>query len=159
MKIQTFSLKKSIWTNRLQNAMLFRHHVGDSDDNTLLSQDGVIKWKHFPRYWPFVWGIRRLPVNSPHKGQGHWVLMFSLICAWINAWVNNREAGDLRRHRAHYDAIVMILCMRLNNDSHGYHYARRYCYRYVFISIRFKKHSYNDHFIFVFRMNTYRWMI
>ena len=34
--------------------------------------------------------------------------MFSLICAWINNWVNNREAGDLRRHRAHYDVIVMI---------------------------------------------------
>ena len=33
--------------------------------------------------------------------------MFSLICAWINRWVNNREAGDLRRHRAHYDVIVM----------------------------------------------------
>ena len=32
---------------------------------------------------------------------------FSLICAWINGWVNNREAGDLRRHRAHYDVIVM----------------------------------------------------
>ena len=29
----------------------------------------VIKWKHFPRYWPFVRGIHRLPVNSPHKGQ------------------------------------------------------------------------------------------
>ena len=34
--------------------------------------------------------------------------MFSLICAWINAWVNNREAGDLRRHHAH-DVIVMRL--------------------------------------------------
>ena len=34
-------------------------------------------------------------------------LMFSLICAWINRWVNNREASDLRRHRPHYDVIVM----------------------------------------------------
>ena len=34
-----------------------------------LSHDGVMKWKHFPRYWPFVWGIHRPPVNSPHKGQ------------------------------------------------------------------------------------------
>ena len=34
-------------------------------------------------------------------------LMFSLICVWINDWVNNREAGDLRRYRAHYDVIVM----------------------------------------------------
>ena len=33
--------------------------------------------------------------------------MFSLICARVNCWVNNREAGDLRRHRAHYDVIVM----------------------------------------------------
>ena len=34
--------------------------------------------------------------------------MFSLICVWINGWVNNREAGDLRRHRGHYDVIVMM---------------------------------------------------
>ena len=66
----------------------------------------VIKWKHFPRYWPFERGNHRSPVNSPHKGQWRGALMFSLICAWINAWVNNREAGDLRRHRAHYDVIV-----------------------------------------------------
>ena len=33
--------------------------------------------------------------------------MFSLICAWVNGWVNDREAVDLRRHRAHYDVIVM----------------------------------------------------
>ena len=69
--------------------------------------DDVIKWKHFPRDWPFVRGIHRSPVNSPHKGQWRGALMFSLICAWINDWVNNREAGDLRRHRAHFDVIVM----------------------------------------------------
>ena len=69
--------------------------------------DDVIKWKHFPRYWPFVRGIHRSPVNSPHKGQWRGALMFSLICDWINGWVNNSEAGDLRRHRAHYDVIVM----------------------------------------------------
>ena len=69
--------------------------------------DDVIKWKHFPRNWPFVRGIHRSPVNSPHKGQWRGALMFSLICVWINDWVNNREAGDLRRHRAHHDFIVM----------------------------------------------------
>ena len=31
----------------------------------------------------------------------------SLICAWTNGWVNNRDACDLRRHRAHYDVTVM----------------------------------------------------
>ena len=69
--------------------------------------DDVIKWKHFPRYWPFVRGIHWSPVNSPHKGQWHGALMFYLICAWINGWVNNREAGDFRRHRAHSDVTVM----------------------------------------------------
>ena len=47
------------------------------------------------------------PVNSPHKGQLRGALMFSLICVGINGWVNNCEAGDLRRYRAHYDIIVM----------------------------------------------------
>ena len=47
------------------------------------------------------------PVNSPHKGQWRGALMFSLICVWINGWVNKREAGDVRRHRAQYDVIVM----------------------------------------------------
>ena len=41
--------------------------------------DDVIKWKHFSRYWPFVRGIHRSPVNSPHKGQWRGALMFSLI--------------------------------------------------------------------------------
>ena len=74
------------------------------------NHDDVIKWKHFPRYWPFVRGIHRSPVNSPHKGQWRGALMFSLICPWINDWVNNSEAGDLKRHRGHYDVNVMICC-------------------------------------------------
>ena len=72
-----------------------------------MKHDDVIKWKHFPRYWPFVCGIHWSPVNSLHKGQWRVALMFSSICAWINEWVNNREAGDLRRHRVQYDLIVM----------------------------------------------------
>ena len=72
-----------------------------------LNHDNVIKWKHLPRYWPFVRGVHRSWVNSPHKGQRRRALMFSLIWAWINGWINNREAGDLRRHRAHYDATVI----------------------------------------------------
>ena len=45
--------------------------------------------------------------NSPQKGQCRGALMFSLICVWINDWINNRQAGDLRRYRAHSDVIVM----------------------------------------------------
>ena len=83
----------------------FRHNVVQY--HRVLTHDDVIKWKYFPRYWPFVRGIHRSPVNSPHKGQWRGALMFSLICVWINGWVNNREAGDLRCYRAHYDVTVM----------------------------------------------------
>ena len=74
-----------------------------------ITQDDVIKWEHFPRYWPFVRGIHRSQVNSPHKGQWCGALVFSLSCVWINTWVNNGEAGDLRRYRAHYDVIDMLI--------------------------------------------------
>ena len=68
-------------------------------------------WRHqmetFSALLALCAGKSPVPVNSPHKGQWHRALMFSLICAWINGWVNNREAGDLRGHRAHYDVIVI----------------------------------------------------
>ena len=76
--------------------------------------DDVIKWKHFPRYWPFVRGIHRPPVNSPHKGQWRGALVFSFICVWINRWVNNREAGDLRRYRAHTYIYIHIYAPALS---------------------------------------------
>ena len=98
----------------IQNLFLeiFMHLQEDNGLNEHLQykpsvHDDVIKWKHFPRNWPFVWGIHRSPVNSPHKGQWRGALMFSLICTWIHDWVNNREASDLRRYRAHYDVSVM----------------------------------------------------
>ena len=62
----------------------------------------------FPRYWPFVRGIHRWPMNSPHKGEWGVALSFLIICAWIYGWVNNHEAGDLRRYRTYYDVIVMM---------------------------------------------------
>ena len=59
--------------------------------------DDVIKWKHYPGYWPIVRGIHRWPV-------------FSLICPWTNGWINNRDAGDFRHRRADYDVTVMEVC-------------------------------------------------
>ena len=54
--------------------------------------DDVIKWKHFLRYWPFVRGIHKSPVNSLHKGQWRGALMFSLICA-LNKRLSKQEWG------------------------------------------------------------------
>ena len=80
-----------------------RHHL----DFFVICHDYVIKWKHFSHYLPFERGIRRPSVNSPHKGQWPRALMFALVCAWTNGGVNSRFAGDLRRHRAHYDVTAM----------------------------------------------------
>ena len=80
-------------------------HCDGNKKLLVITHDDVIKWKHFPRYRPFVLGIHRSPVNSPHKGQWRGTLMFSVICVWINGWVNN---GDLRHYLAHYDVIVMM---------------------------------------------------
>ena len=64
-----------------------------------ICHDDVIKWKHFPRYCTFVREIHRWP--GTYKGPWH------RSVRWINGWVNSRKAGDLRRHHAHYNAIVM----------------------------------------------------
>ena len=68
-------------------------------------------WRHqmetFSAWLALCAGNSPVPVNSPHKSQWRGALMFSLICVWINDWVNNREADDLRRYRGHFDVMVM----------------------------------------------------
>ena len=74
----------------------------------LFAHDDVIKWKYFPRHWPFVRGIHRSPTNSPPKVEWRGALVFSLICGWKNNRENNiRDADDLGRYRDHYNVIVM----------------------------------------------------
>ena len=54
-----------------------------------------------------AWNMMTSSNGNIFRGQWRGTLMFSLIYAPINGWVNNRDAGNLRRHRAHYDVIVM----------------------------------------------------
>ena len=90
-----------------------RHHQTSAHDD-------VIKWKHLLHYWPFVQGIHRPSVNSPHKGQWRGALMFSSIYAWINPRVNNGEAGDLIHYRDHYGITVMIHVTDMEGVSAGW---------------------------------------
>ena len=68
-------------------------------------------WHHqmetFSALLAFMRSIHQSPVNSPHKSQWRGSLMFSLICVRINGGIKNHEAGDLERHRAHYNVFVM----------------------------------------------------
>ena len=83
--------------------------------------DDVIKWKHFSRYWPFVRGIHRLPVNSPHKGQWRGALMFFFDLhlnkrlskqAW--GWWLETPSRSLWRHRNVSSlclfAVTVLIC-------------------------------------------------
>ena len=81
--------------------LFFCHHL-----RFAIHYDDLIKLKHFPRYWPFFRGIHRLPVDSPTKASDTELWCF-FIRAWTNGWANNRDAGDLRRHRAHYYVTVI----------------------------------------------------
>ena len=85
------------WTN------LRRNCKGQMQQEICCKHDDVT----FSASLAFVRGIHWSPMNSPHKGQWHRALIF-FICVWINGWVNNREAGDLRRHCADYDVTVVI---------------------------------------------------
>ena len=78
------------------------HQLDHCITNVEAHHDDVIRWKHFPCYWPCLRGINRPIVNYPHNCQWSGALMFSLICSWANVWANNREVGDLRHRCAHY---------------------------------------------------------
>ena len=84
----------------------FNHSICDSTSIQHLR----IWWRHQMETFSALVAIcaGNSPVNSTHKGQWLGALMFILICAQINGWVSNRNAGDLRRYRPHYDVTVMI---------------------------------------------------
>ena len=85
-------------------------HTHTPTHNTkLMLHDDVIKWKHFLRCWP-LWGEsighRLIPLVKASDAE---LWCFFLIGAWTNAWANNPDVGDLRRHRAHYDVTLMYV--------------------------------------------------
>ena len=106
---------RSQWINSWRYCGI-RHHliiwVMGKHEERYISLMYIAWWRHkmetFSALLAIFRGIHRSPVNSPHKGQWRGALMFSLICVWINDWINNREAGDLRRHRGHYECNVFL---------------------------------------------------
>ena len=98
----------SAWSKTLDTTDM----VSSGTENCCYEDTNFAWWRHqietFSALLSLCGGIHRWPVKSPHKGQWRGALMFSLICDWINGWVNNREDRDLRRHHAHYGVIVMV---------------------------------------------------
>ena len=96
----TGDLSEKQWRPCYANVMKYWKKSSENDD------DDVIKWKHFHVTGPLWDG----------ESTGHWWIPFTkasdvgLWCSlwWTNGWANNRDAGDLRRHRTHYVVTVMI---------------------------------------------------
>ena len=107
-------------------------------------------WRHqmetFSTLLALCAGGSPVPVISPRRGQWRGALMFSLICAGIKDWVNNHEAGDLRRHRGHYDVNVMnkdVLLTLTSMCLYIYIYAYgSICFIYIYM------HMYMCYFLF-----------
>ena len=101
--------------------MVFMHLTGHPIVRSCCLQDGGSRqWEYQTSWWrhqmetfsallALCAGNSPVPGEFPHKGQWRGALMFSLICARINSWVNNRVAGDLKRHGGHCDVIIMIM--------------------------------------------------
>ena len=103
------SRHKQPWYSFSSTGIFRPQHQNSSRAN----HEDVIKWKHFPRNWPFLRGIHRSPVNSTHKGQWRGALMFSLICAWLNGeqcWSSWFETPSLPLWR-HCNALSLSLSM------------------------------------------------
>ena len=85
----------------------------------LPSHDDVIKWKHFPRHWPFVRGIHWSPVNYTHKGQGRGALMFSSICH-LNKRLSKQSWGwwcEMPSRSLWHRYNVHLKCSKTFSDS------------------------------------------
>ena len=70
------------------------------------------RWRHqietFSAYLALCEDNPVVTAVLPHKGHWRETLIFPRICAWANGWINNRDAGELKRHRAHYDVTVLV---------------------------------------------------
>ena len=79
-------------------------------EHMMTSSNGNIFRVTGPWCWEFI-GHRWIPHTKANDAE---LLMLSVICTWIDGWVNNHEAGDLRSHQANYD----VHCNETNARYH-----------------------------------------
>ena len=98
------------WNKYLNTYNLFKYMVSEPQHSGYCTRMMTSSNENILRFLPLCeWftGHWWIPPPPPSKGQWRVHLMFSLIYAWINGWVNNREAGDLTRHRTRYDVALI----------------------------------------------------
>ena len=126
---------------------------------------GKTWWHHqmetFSTLLAFVRGIHHWPVNSRTKASD--AELWCFLCTWINGWVNNHEAGDLRCHHAHYDITVMMHCqvaipVSIARDQ-GFEYTNQYIHHFYFRKYMYVWDCYGfiaNVFTYVFSISMYK---
>ena len=124
--ISTKQLQEQLWQTVVytQGLWVTKHQLLSGDIqfrmNSLLEQYHVYSrwmakswWRHQMEKFSALLAIcaGNSPVTAEFPAQRPVTRSFdvSLICVWINDWANNREAGDLRRHRADSDVTAMLI--------------------------------------------------
>ena len=121
LELYLFCIKPLIYVFIFEVAALTLHlrqnggqiHPPPNHDKTKQRLDNVHMlgwWRHqMETFSALLAGVGNSPVTGEFPAQRPVMRSFnvSLIWAWINSWVNKREAGDLRHHNTHYDVIVM----------------------------------------------------
>ena len=80
-------------------------------------QNNVIAWKRL-HYWPFVRGIVRLPVDSPHKPVMRRCDV-SLLLGKISFCRNSRVPGSFRRHELRVTSAIVMLTVHAQQAMFG----------------------------------------
>ena len=118
-KFKARAMAKIKTTGRWLNISWWKRHNMKSWSEAIKSW-----WRHqmetFSALLALCEGNHRSPVDSPHKGPWLRSLMFPFTCGWTNGFENNRDAGDLKRHRTHFDVTVTCtnVCGRLCRSIH-----------------------------------------
>ena len=113
--VRGYTYRPIYWAGVLVQRNLIRYHRVHCGMSELQgsawnqSHDDVIKWKHFPRYWPFVRGIQRFPVISLHKTSDA-----ELLCFLWSAWPLNKRLS--KQSRGWWFGTLSRPLWRLGND-------------------------------------------
>ena len=133
MKFHTY-----YFIHKVNNMILKQCWIFKSYHDEYIMHGDVIKWKHFPRYWPFVRGIHPSPVNfltkRPVKQSSD---VFFGLCTYVHNW----DPGVLRHHRATYDVTLM---MPFRKDPRVYGTKHRWNFLSPLMKIKYHGNSYRE---------------
>ena len=125
-KVEIFKWSLSIWmVLKLGRSEIIVHHLccscPDYFARSSAAHDDVIKWKHFPRNWPFVRGIHRSPVNSPHKASDAelWCLLWSVPEQTVEQKQLSRRGFEMSSRSFWHTVMIHVFVCFIKTIQHN----------------------------------------